>query len=153
MIVKRLECCGIIEINGIGRGGAPNDLLIKALNTAYFTPILHKCGWVVFSQAWRGGTVSLHPYGVTFKDYLEANKLGTVIQLESTLNKNSGNMIDVFLWRVDHEALQKWYHANQPATCAVKMELLGLDASTSAYSINIDQVGLMNPNPAATGNI
>lgn len=150
MIVNRLSCCGIVEINGIAIYGDDPKRLLAALAMNPNTPIINRCGWVLFSQAW----VQCGPpktYGIKFKEFLESSKLGMVVQLESTLNRNSGNMIDVFLWKVDHEALQKWYDENMPIyipymppppTIADAFGVVG----NSATAANLYACAL-NPNP------
>lgn len=154
MTVTRMQCCGIIEINGIN-GREPKDTLLLALTPGLHTPIIHKCGWVVFSQAYR--PYGAATYGIKFKEYLEEHKLGVVVQLEATLNKNSMNTIDVFMWKVDHDALGKWYEENKlmpveqvPGPTANVWIFNGASIGTTALN---NQAGLLNPNPTVTGNL
>lgn len=148
MTVTRMQCCGIIEINGIN-GREPKDTLLLALTPGLHTPIIHKCGWVVFSQAYR--PYGAATYGIKFKEYLEEHKLGVVVQLESTLNRNSGNTIDVFMWKVDHDALGKWYDENKPAQETVAPgpthPAFVINGATVDLSLNAIMPGLLNPNP------
>jgi hypothetical protein len=48
-----------------------------------------------------------------FADLIRENKLGSLVSTENhELNPNSGQFVKVWVWGIDHEALNKWYSAN-----------------------------------------
>ena len=52
-------------------------------------------------------------YGQRLADYILKNKLGTIVTSVSKRNPNSGNMIQIWTWGVDKEALIKWWHKRE----------------------------------------
>lgn len=53
-------------------------------------------------------SVSTKSGGQLLSEYIEENKLGTVIKMEPVENPNSGNLIEVFVCQVDVQAVRHW---------------------------------------------
>lgn len=109
METRRCDCCGVIELHGLSQEDGPKEALLDVLNDNYGQEeILEHCAWVMFTQAKPGR------YGTALKTFIMKNKLGAVTILPRTVNRNTGNPIGVFMWRVDHKATRKWYEDNKP---------------------------------------
>ena len=134
-------CCGVRELSGLsylgrtasGRvvtekdylltaihanwGGNPTDLewrLSKGYSPSSSLGVL-KCAYIFFTQAVAPGYVGTDRdprYGHRFADWLEAQKLGHVHRHPPTINTNSGNQLTLFIWTVDHPALEAWTREN-----------------------------------------
>jgi hypothetical protein len=69
----------------------------------------HAPAFFIFTQA---GTATdpngRTAYGDHFKEWIEAQKLGTVIVTEPNLNENSGNLVKVYVWTVNRDAFLAW---------------------------------------------
>lgn len=63
--------------------------------------------YAIFSQAGIGRGQGAR-YGTNLAAYITRNKLGKVISTGTSINPNSGNLLKVFVWTVDHKALEKW---------------------------------------------
>lgn len=62
--------------------------------------------FVTFAAA--NGHGELSHQGEDLAKYIRAKKLGTLFSPRAARNPNSGNMLRVWLWRVDRVALRKW---------------------------------------------
>lgn len=143
MNIRRLECCGIIELSGLGTYSdwlkALQDSTFNSKGGLYDNCRIHlRCGWVLFSEA-HGGE-----YGKNFADWLEKEQLGTVQRLPEVINRNTAHRIRVYLWAVDHDAYGKWIEANR--LTVVVTEPIG-------QTINLRDIftnSYMPPQPAPT---
>lgn len=51
-------------------------------------------------------------YGRNFAAYILDNQLGTTVTTPREVNPNSGNLLQVWIWTIDHTALSAWYGKN-----------------------------------------
>lgn len=47
-------------------------------------------------------------YGDVFKEFIEDQKLGTVMVTEAAVNENSDNLVKVYVWTVDQDTYKAW---------------------------------------------
>jgi hypothetical protein len=52
------------------------------------------------------------PYGKYLREYIEANKLGTVVETVPAVNRNSDNYVVAYLWTLDKPAIKAWVEAH-----------------------------------------
>lgn len=126
MYMHRLECCGVLEIDGLSDHKNAKDAMMEAVACAEELPKgysyrEHSLYYGDFDQSEGCGhygiimfsAASRSTYGDNFRRFIAEHSLGTVIHTPWVLNKNSGNDIKVYLWEVDHKALIKWGLENQ----------------------------------------
>jgi len=121
---KYIDCCGIREISGLSYHRGPRTAM-KAFCSVYpeskspnnpYSSNDSAFRYAVFSQ------INQAKYGERFAAYIRDNKLGDVIETTGKhVNPNSGNVLKVFVWTVDHTAVKQW----------LKKEM-GTDAKTAA---------------------
>lgn len=107
------SCCGVREIAALfssrSAEGAMRDFIseIKTERGYGGYPIQKdKFRYAVFT-----GTV--HSRAVPrFAAFIEANNLGEVICTGFNVNPNSNNRLKVYVWTVDHDAVQAWGKKN-----------------------------------------
>lgn len=137
MIIRWLNCCGVKEISQLSIYGSARDFMLAFVTPKPYAstgneqgnytsfcyeslnkdeePYFLRCGFLLFTEARQQG------YGQKLADFIYEHKLGTITTSEVRQNKNSGNLIQVFLWGVDYEALKKWKNENWvPAPAPVK---------------------------------
>jgi hypothetical protein len=134
-----IDCCGIREISGLSYSRGPK-LAMKSFcqiypktsnkNSLYPTDG-SKFRYAVFSQ------INNMKYGEKFAAYIRDNKLGDVVETTGKhMNPNSGNVLKVFVWTVDHEAVKLWMKGNlkdaKTTAKAVETEIVTPTASASS---------------------
>lgn len=121
LAVKQLNCCGVIEINGILSFSKP-DAVIKTLlqRRARFGCTGSTDTWGYKRPAYTGisGTVifttaSTHTgpveYGERLAHYIEQEGLGRVTRTQQpAINHNTKNYINVYVWQVNEAQLLNW---------------------------------------------
>ena len=141
--VKYLCCCGIKELTGIAyqppkqviqdfcfQRTAP-DIIAPGYESRpdveaqrareVLTNNKFGCAFVLFTQAYLRDTGI--GYGDTLKSYIEEQSLGEVSVAGKERNPNSGNIVTIYLWKVDHAALFTWWEKN-PVSAVHKKRLL-----------------------------
>jgi hypothetical protein len=111
MNVNHLGCCGVREMANI-MGQDPALTLKRLCEPRYvvwergvmFEPANFRTGSFIFTEA---GTRS--KYGRALRQYIEANKLGTVTAAPPFKNRNTGRKITLFVWAFDYAAVKAWY--------------------------------------------
>lgn len=109
MNITNLGCCGVKEITGLaGHKSAPDAMRAYCKrpfshDTAFAPP---SCAFTLFTAP------QPYKYGHVFAAFILKNKLGDVQEIGPTLNPNSGNRLQVWVWTVDRPALEKWYRAD-----------------------------------------
>jgi len=138
MQLDHLNCCGIREISGLC-GYSTGAAAFKA----YLRQTL-RCGlthfrYVIFSQANRDEDAgSREEYGENFAAYLRDHKLGDVIETGEYVNPNSGNLLKVWIWTVDHDAVNA-SRANRAKREPKKLkEVVEPSATGVAYTLGYD---------------
>ena len=106
-LLKNTHCCGLQELTSLGAySGCENtitrvikDKIQGSWNGAfiYFTDISY------FTGSSRG---------IRLTKYIKKHKLGRVFITGEIKNTNSGNMLTVFNWAYDKDALEKWFKNN-----------------------------------------
>jgi hypothetical protein len=57
-----------------------------------------------------------YQYGQMFAKFIEKNKLGSLTTTDNhELNPNSGSLVKVWVWGIDHDALKAWYEKENPS--------------------------------------
>ncbi len=100
-----IDCCGIAELVDIQLARTPEDAILPVYRGT------HDQGIILFSEARLRDNGSLTDWkgiGNQIRDFIRAKKLGTVVQLPTTKNPNSGNHVRAYLWRVNRTAMMKW---------------------------------------------
>lgn len=101
MALNRTQCCGIREYAGLW-GTAPQIIkrMAQELRGSMSGAIITFSDRIDTPQ--KG-------VGYRIKNYIHKHELGTVIATEPTKNPNTGSMIVLWAWTVNHENLKKWY--------------------------------------------
>lgn len=107
-----INCCGIREISGLSCHKGPMAAMRSFCNIypnapkSYHNPYpsdQSRFRYAIFSQA------SNSKYGDKFATYIRNQKLGDVIETAGKhVNPNSGHVLKVFVWTVDHDAVKLW---------------------------------------------
>jgi hypothetical protein len=127
MYFNLMQCCGVVELHNLrdhyldsGVPGVPARPDPKAA--------LQCLG--IYSAEWQKAThydvpkkfihaiftgVTHTDYAPAFKDFITAEKLGSVVETPARVNPNSGNSIKCYLWTLNnYNDLVKWW-ADHPA--------------------------------------
>jgi hypothetical protein len=102
-----IDCCGIREISGLSQHRGPAAALKSFCRGVYKTEYgtdASRFRYSIFSQ------IQARQYGDKFAAYILEHKLGDVIETTGRhVNPNSGNVLKVFVWTVDHDAVKLWW--------------------------------------------
>ena len=114
MHLQHLNCCGIRELAQLRSHRDPKTALkefLRQIQPEHFAwgPLRQrdKFRYVVFSATKRA------KYGREFAKLIEDEKLGELISTGFNQNPNSGHIVKVWVWTVDHEALKAWKAKNE----------------------------------------
>ena len=131
VLVHHLHCCGIKELKGISyvtpkdaiqdfcfQRTAP-DVIADGYTGTHQSQMVRDilvrqkfgCAFVIFTHASPKGPMS-GSYGENLKAYIIEQKLGNVTIAGKERNPNSGNIVTVYLWAVNHDALFSWWEKN-----------------------------------------
>lgn len=97
-------CCALTEIGGISVYSSPRIALRETLDDAGSTNGLGRI--VIFTGAHRRQRTPAR-YAERFKTFIQDNKLGKV-QTAKPVKNTTGNWVTVYLWAIDHGAVDKW---------------------------------------------
>ncbi len=122
--VKQGFCCGLTEVNGIcgiyPRTGEHIFLSIATRNcfngaVIIFTDASHEGdGYYDDDDIWvQEEEYEFSDYAEKLQAFIEEHKLGTVTRSPQMLNSNSSNMIRVYLWQYDHDAVENYLFENR----------------------------------------
>lgn len=108
-----LSCCGIYELVGISNLAPERAVQDLLKDIGYNGPLPSDADtplrYVIFSQAGNGKVFGPHNgYGSDLVSYIKKYKLGTLATLPAGINPNSGNILKVWLWKLDHKVLYKY---------------------------------------------
>lgn len=101
-MLNRVSCCGVREYNGLQMYSNKEivqevaDDMFKMCNDYKFVILTDNNDY-----GWNDSKGLLR--------YIQKHKLGTVTKTDKAMNPNSGNFIQVFVWKVDITKLKKWY--------------------------------------------
>ena len=135
--VNLLACCGVKELHNIRYGleqiGA-DGLIHQLAEMMYGKTRTHNCAFYLFTEvqptSWNSGK-----YGVNLRDFILTNKLGTVIESDILKNPNSLNMLKVYLWQIDSDALKTFHGVKAAPMIAMPIpELPMLDGECPTIS-------------------
>jgi hypothetical protein len=77
---------------------------------AIFTEAIHPVHHGEGRKGWA------YQYGQMFAKFIQDNKLGSLVTTENhELNPNSGSLVKVWVWGIDHDALKAWYAKENPS--------------------------------------
>jgi hypothetical protein len=93
--VDGTNCCGVDEIDGL-ENNTPEEIVYGSYNANK-----GNCAYYTFTDVEDGN-------GDGVAKYIRANKLGTITRAPIALNPNSGNRIKIWIWTVDHAAMEKF---------------------------------------------
>lgn len=123
------HCCALEEIHDLKHfDGKPKEAMISFCKSNLGRPVVWKIVDPSGNDKGRAGalfsfyffTASVYPgrssYGAQFKDFIETNELGKVIETPLMTNMafhtDHGNK--VWIWMPDLKALEKWWKNNIP---------------------------------------
>ena len=101
--MKKLNCCGIIELEDICDMSSKESVFKVA--DSFFNED-YKSAFIIFTD------INKKNHGESLRAFIKKNKLGSVTKQRAKKNPNSGNMIHLFVWHVNENALLKWYKKN-----------------------------------------
>ena len=136
-----LHCCGIKELKGISyvkpqqavqdfcfQRTAPEIIVASYITTSRDLQAFQQlrrqrfgCAFVLFTQAYAGDRTD--GYGDTLSAFIHTHGLGDVTIGGKGVNPNTGNIVTVYLWKVNHNALERWWGEN-PISPAHREQLL-----------------------------
>lgn len=113
--IKSTTCCGLVEFENISHSRNPEEILRSVgrdfnLKSSMFST------WRAPLAIFTGVTKRVVPdhasgrtdnYGQEFADYIIKNGLGSVV--ESHEVRNHWNLIKVWVWEIDNNALECWF--------------------------------------------
>lgn len=113
-----MNCCGVREIALLREIRNPESAMKEFLRQIAPEPYYCYAGegmrrrdkfrYVIFTATKTG------KYGTRFAKLIEDEKLGTLISTDYNKNPNTGHLVKVWVWTVDHEALKAWKAKNMP---------------------------------------
>ena len=124
MIVQELPgCCGIRELNNLSRDADSQASIISfglqcyekhlegTLKNEYGDDVRldrDKFRYGLFSQA-NSPSATPNPatYGERFAAYIASNMLGEVTETGTHKNPNTGNLLKVWVWTIDHDEVKR----------------------------------------------
>lgn len=95
-----------------------------------------------------------YEYGHKFADLIRKEKLGSLVCTEKhELNPNSGQYVKVWVWGIDHTALQAWYKKNRKDKSWVQKKMFDVIVNVApAVSIFASPPTDCGTTPASAGN-
>lgn len=111
--VVPFDCCGLGELAGV----MSVDLASEASRRAYLQKLMNSLQsfggkFLVFSvvaEKDNDGEFELFGHHAPYLLSLIArHKLGTVVEAGEGVNPNSGNLLKVYVWTLDKEAIAEW---------------------------------------------
>lgn len=97
------QCCGLSEIAEIQTEGPVEETAQNIYNSWDGQPLL------VFTAVTRGKYYEkFYKHGDRLKEFIEKNKLGTVVTSHAKVNPNSKNTVRAYLWSVSARGFHRW---------------------------------------------
>lgn len=109
MGMNNTTCCGIKEYFGIHNSQSP-EAALKDIGNHLFKEGYERSGLVFFSDNLNGAVGSP---GYAVQKYIEEHKLGNIICTNPKVNKNSGNLIVMWVWEYDRVKFKNWFDSPQ----------------------------------------
>lgn len=106
MEINSLSCCGIDEMANI----VDND---RDPQFSVATYARNGGGAFALFSSITNGRGEAKSAGKQLADYIEKNKLGTVVRVGRSRNPNTDNMLTMWVWTVDQKALAAWKRKSQ----------------------------------------
>lgn len=97
-----MDCCGVSEFSGI-TCCSPESAVRAFYDQRFYGGQKYGHAYAVFTDHTNGKT-----YGKALAKYIKENGLGTVTAMRSKMNPNSGNVIKLYVWTVNRQAMTKW---------------------------------------------
>lgn len=98
--------CGVLEVHHLPKGDRRTAYSIA--NTLYHKANPRPVAFIVFSDI-VNEKKDERTRGQALAAYIENLKCGTLLAAEPSVNPRTGNMINVWVFRPDHEKFRKWY--------------------------------------------
>lgn len=153
MIISAMpHCCGLREIGGLSQYNAAGGrrktnmehladmfLLIYQPSRDYPNGRTH-WRYAIFTEAYVPGDQP-QGYGSEFADFIKAKGLGLVVEADGPqVNPNSGNMLRVWIWTVDHDT-------TRPIATLAYEQLPKLEPARTKQAAPVGRAVPINPNP------
>lgn len=104
-----MQCCGVIELNGISGCRNPEEALkdLFDLDDEYDSfSYPNTAPHYIFTQASHGKART--GYGYNLAAYILKHGLGVVSGSVPAFSPKTGNYITVFTWTLDKKAIERW---------------------------------------------
>jgi hypothetical protein len=103
---KSLISCGVMEVHHLPKQN-PSKTAFSIANALYHKANPRPAAFVMFSDVvGEGANLSR---GQSLSNYITSLNAGDLFPSQKKVNPRTGNVIQVYLWQLDHEALRKWY--------------------------------------------
>lgn len=99
--IEDLQCCGVKELVGVR--DKPEDIIEEI---AAFHVEDQGFRYLIYTDT------KTFPGGKRLTNFIRSKKLGSVTSPRMGVNPNSGNKLKAYLWRLDLNAIRKYYNEN-----------------------------------------
>lgn len=99
--LQRSSCCGILELVDIQISTSAEEA-IKQAAIAWFNG---------YSGAFIHFSTIEGSMGSQISSFVKKHKLGTVTRMKKNVNRNTGNLLSMWVWRVNQNNFEKFYNA------------------------------------------
>jgi hypothetical protein len=99
--IQDLYCCGVKELQGVREN--PKDIIDEVAASNIEDQGFR---YLIYTDT------KTFPGGKRLTNFIRSKKLGSVTSPRMGVNPNSGNKLKAYLWRIDLQALRKYYHAH-----------------------------------------
>ncbi len=101
-MLEDMECCGVKEFHGMS--GTPKDVLMNISGDKYHRYDEEEFAYVVFTDLAR------RTLGDRLSKYITNHNLGTMYNIRTRKNPNSGNKIKMWIWSLNNSKLKTWWY-------------------------------------------
>lgn len=98
------QCCGVCEISGIGEN-SPKMILRSAADGLYSDEYQGRFRFMVFTGSTENDSLKT---AAALKAFILKNKLGEVIKTKKRENPNTTNIIQMYVWTINHNTFRRW---------------------------------------------
>ena len=107
MALRHMTCCGAREYSGLQK--TPEESLYIMCNYEIVVGGnnyggIFKCAYIVFTDN------NNHTRGIELARFIRKRHLGTLINTGQRKNPNSGNLVKLWIWAPNEDAVNKWYN-------------------------------------------
>lgn len=95
------QCCGIRELDGV-QGSNAGEIVLNAAQQWCEDDM--DAAFIFFSVIDMYAST-----GKALQEYIKKQKLGSVTRMRPTHNPNSGNMLTMYVWRVNKTNLRRYW--------------------------------------------